>query len=289
MGTEKYTRFAVVLLGTMLPAVLYGCIKGTAPNETRPSAGAAAHVDTPELRAFLATRTDRERRSPEGHESVSEAQLKSLERSPAAPLDPRMLEFGSALPKSAAFTCNIGLNDSSSLLIIPDQAKFTFASFPFYIQQCGDGWVHVKENDRGRYGQAWGSDYGHYHLVYERGEFCLTPGGQSGIMSGSSCVAVNPLHEPRFVGSHQGDQWIRAYTYSRGLPEMLFSLKEIKVKAGAGIRLYFRRSTGEWRVWNRLPPGWWNLSEAANIKEILIRGADGGTPYFFDDMLVSVP
>ena len=59
---------------------------------------------------------------------------------------------------------------------------------------------------------------------------------------------------------------------------MVFSLKEIKVKAGAGITLYFHKSTGEWMVWNRLPPGWWNLSEAASITEILIRGADGVRP-----------
>ena len=41
--------------------------------------------------------------------------------------------------------------------------------------------------------------------------------------------------------------------------------------------------------WNRIAPGWWDVSEAASIKEILIRGADGLTPYFFDDLLVSVP
>jgi hypothetical protein len=249
----------------------------------------AAHVDSPELRSFLATRADKERRIPEAHQSVSEAELKSFEKAPAEALDPKMLEFGRALPQAATSTCNIGFNDSSSLLIIPDNAKFTFATWPFYIQQCGDGWVHVQENDRARYGPAWGSDYKHYHLLYERGEFCITPGGQPGIKSGSSCVQVDPVREARLVGSHHGDQWIRVYTYNQGRPEMDFSLKEIKVKAGAGIALYFRKSTGEWRVWNRLPPGWWNLSEAASIKEILIRGADGMGPYFFDDMLVSVP
>ncbi len=175
------------------------------------------------------------------------------------------------------------------MLIIPDNAKFTFATFPFYIQQCGAGWVHVTENDPARYGKAWGSNYRHYHLLYERGQLCFISATQPGILSGSTCVAVDPLHEPRFVGSHSGDQWIRVYTYNQGLPEMVFSLKEIKVKASAGITLYFHRSTGEWRVWNLLPPGWWNLSEAASITEILIRGADGVMPYFFDDILVSVP
>ena len=190
---------------------------------------------------------------------------------------------------SAASTCNIGFNDPSSLLIIPNMAKDMFAAFPFYIQGCGNGWVHVTENDRARYGKAWGSNYGHYHLAYERGAYCLTSNWQSGIMSGSNCVAVvDPQHERRYFGSHWGDQWIRVYTYNEGQPEMVFSLKEIKVKDG-DITLYFHRSTGQWMVWNRLPPGWWNLSEAASIKEILIRGADVSVPYHFDDIVVSVP
>jgi hypothetical protein len=64
-----------------------------------------------------------------------------------------------AVPRqSAASTCNIGFNDPSSLLIIPDMAKNTCATFPFYIQGCGNGWVHVTENDRARYGKAWGSN-----------------------------------------------------------------------------------------------------------------------------------
>jgi hypothetical protein len=70
---------------------------------------------------------------------------------------------------------------------------------------------------------------------------------------------------------------------------MVFSLKEIKVKPPTGITLYFHKSTGGWMVWKRLPPGWWNLSVAASITEILIRGADGSQPYHFDDIVVSVP
>jgi hypothetical protein len=194
--------------------------------------------------------------------------------------------FGAA---DAAGPCNMSFKNFSSLIIIPDTAQFTFATNPFYIEGCGDGWVHVKENERTRYGSSWGSSYNHYHLAYQRGVFCITSQGKAGIQSGGSCLAVNPSQEDRFVGSHSGDQWIRVYTYKSGTPEMTFSLKEIKVnKDSAGIKLYFKKTTGEWRYWSQLPPGWWNLSEASGIREILIRSVDA-TPYFFDDIVVTVP
>ena len=69
-------------------------VKGSGvPNETRPLLGEAAHVDTPELRSFLAKRPDRKRRTPESSELVSKAQPKSLKKGPAAPFDQRMLEY----------------------------------------------------------------------------------------------------------------------------------------------------------------------------------------------------
>jgi len=262
--------------------------------ETHPCVGDDAHVDTPELRSFLATKPDRELRAPHGSKSVSKTQLKLFKERPLVPLDQQMLEFARRITRPLDYgkpplqsddsTCNIGFNDPLSLQIIPDAAKFTFATLPFYIQNCGPGrWVNVMEDVR--------SQYGHYHLLYERGQFCITSSGQPGIMSGGSCVAiVDPVHEPRFVGSHAGDQWIRVYAYNDLRADIVFNLKEIKVTGNTGITLYFHRSTGEWRVWNRLPPGWWNLSEAASITEILIRGADGDlAAYFFDDIVVSVP
>ena len=52
----------------------------------------------------------------------------------------------------SATSCTIRFDNYIGLLILPDRAGYTFASSPFYIEGCGSGWVHVKENDVARYG-----------------------------------------------------------------------------------------------------------------------------------------
>ena len=280
---RKSDFLGVGCLGTAM--LLAGCLSGTNPKEDVEQTG---HDHGTGVSANP-NGQDATVRTPEASRPLSDAAALALNEKAAAPVDPALLDFASALPKSSAASCNIDFNQRLSLIIIPDTAKFTFATNPWYIQGCGDGWVHVKENETARYGAAWGSNYGHYHLGYTRGEFCITGAGKAGIKSGGVCTAVNPANEPRDVGTHLGSQWLRVYTYKSGVPEMTYSLKELRVKGTTAITLWFRKTTGEWRVWNRLPPGVWNLSEAASIKEILIRGADGEQPYFFDDLKVSVP
>lgn len=209
-------------------------------------------------------------------------------------LDLAVPDLGARAPvvaKQASGDCVVGFHNQTALLILPDQAKFTFASNPWYIEPCGLGWVRVMENPSSRYGEAWGSDYGHYHLGYQRGAFCITGGGQPGIMSGSSCVAIaDPTLENRVLGSHSPDHWIRLYVYEQGPRDMTFSIKGIRVKEGADIQLWFRQVDGDWRVWRRLGPNKWGLPGASGIREVLISGAAGATaPFFIDDIVVSVP
>lgn len=41
-----------------------------------------------------------------------------------------------------------------------------------------------------------------------------------------SCVKItNPAAQPRYLGSHRGDEWIRVYVYKNGVSEMAFDLK----------------------------------------------------------------
>lgn len=264
---------------------LGGCLSGSEPKDDISHAGhdhsAGIVADPGELSGPIQT--------PDGSLPISELDASRLKEAKSVPIDPTLIEISQQLPKAAAVSCNIDFNQKNSLIIIPDTAKFTFATNPWYIQGCGDGWVHVKENETARYGAAWGSNYAHYHLGYTRGEFCITGAGKAGIKTAGVCNAINPANEARDVGSHTGSQWIRVYTYKSGVPEMTFSLKELTVKGTTGITLWFRKTTGEWRFWSRLAPGTWNLSEAASIKEILIRGGDGDLPYFFDNLKVSVP
>lgn len=230
-----------------------------------------------------------------------DAREQSLLASPLAPDQPPHVE---ALPagegvmgamsagsSASASTCTIGFADYIGLLIIPDQAGHTFATNPYYIQGCGTGWVHVKENDVARYGSSWGSGYNHYHLMYEKGGFCVPAGGGYGYHNGATCVKVtSPATEPRYLASHHGSQWIRIYVYRSGVPEMTYDFKSIRVKGTQGIKLYFRKVDGSWWHWNNLGPGTWNVAPyAAGIREILIRASGGSAAsYSFDNVVVGV-
>jgi hypothetical protein len=192
---------------------------------------------------------------------------------------------------TAATSCNIAFADYIGLLILPQQAGYTFATSPFYIQGCGSGWVHVKENDPARYGASWGSSYGHYHLLYEKGVLCFPNGGTYGVKVGNVCVNVpNPATEPRYLGSHTGHGWLRIYVYKSGVAEMTFDLKSIRVRPNQAIQLWFRKANGAWYHWNSLGVGTWNLAQySGGIREVLIRGAGASPgPYFIDDIGVAV-
>jgi hypothetical protein len=211
----------------------------------------------------------------------------------AAAEDPPAMDGGLKTQSTAfaATSCSIAFADYIGLLILPDRAGHTFASSPYYIQGCGSGWVHVKENDVARYGSSWGSSYNHYHLMYEKGAYCITGNGGWGYLSGNSCIAIaDPALEPRYLASHYGNQWIRIYVYKSGVPEMTFDFKSIRVKGTQGIKLWFRKADGSWWYWSNLGPGTWNVAPyAAGIREILIRASNNSTSsYSFDDVVVGV-
>lgn len=192
-------------------------------------------------------------------------------------------------------TKTIRFADYIGLAILPQAAGATFAASPFYIESCGTGWVHVKENDVARYGAAWGSGYGHYHLMYEAGPFCLPASGTYGyelsVLNYKFCIPVtDPAEQPRFLASHHGTQWIRVYVYRSGVPEMNFDFRSIRVRGTQGIKLYFRKANGDWLHWNNLSQGTWNTAPyATGIREILFRASNNSaSSYSVDDIEVTV-
>jgi hypothetical protein len=196
-----------------------------------------------------------------------------------------------AFSSASAASCSVGFADYVGLLILPDKARHTFASSPYYIQGCGSGWVHVKENDVARYGSSWGSSYNHYHLMYEKGAYCIAAGGNAGYQLNGNCVVIpDPATEARYLASHYGNQWIRVYVYKSGVSEMTFDFKSIRVKGTQSIKLWFRKADGSWWHWNSLGAGTWNVAPyAAGIREILFSASGNSTgSYSVDDIVVGV-
>lgn len=185
--------------------------------------------------------------------------------------------------------CNVNFNQQMALQILPDNAANTFAVNPWYIHNCnsGYGWAHVRE-----YNEIQSANYNHYHLMYEKGPYCLPAGGGHGYQSGSSCVKVtNPTLEPRNLYSHTGTQWVRLYVYKSGNPAMKFDLKQLTVLGSNPIQLWVKKvADNGWYYWSTLTPGVWNMPYADNIKDIAIRASEGyTTTYGLDNLLIHVP
>ena len=184
----------------------------------------------------------------------------------------------------------VDFDDEMALMIIPDQAKFTFASAPYYIQKVGNAWVHVKENDGSGYNSAFTSNHKHYHLSYD-GEFCITPNGKPGKIINGNCVEIaNPVKEPRSLNTHDEDQWIKIYAYDYNSSQRVFDLLSIKFTDGP-IQLWFKKDGVGWLRWSSLGTGTWNLSSyCTDITQVLISASNGtyGT-VGFDNVKVKMP
>ncbi len=181
----------------------------------------------------------------------------------------------------------VRFDDEMALTIIPDQAKYTFASSPFYIEKVGNAWIHVKENNSG-YSAGFISNYNHYHLSYQNFEPCFSSGVSFGKPSGSACLDFNPVKENRTVNTHHGSQWIKIYAYDGSNPKRTFDLLQIQVTNGP-IQLWFKKKSGGWWRWSSLGSNTWNLSAyCTDITEVLISGA-GSSSIGFDNLKVNVP
>jgi hypothetical protein len=184
----------------------------------------------------------------------------------------------------------VDFNDPNALLLVPDYAKYTFASAPFYIQAVDNVWFHVKENNSTNYNPDFTSNYGHYHLGYQT--FLPIFNGSNGsvwkFVNGQPVlVLVQPLQEPRTLSSHWGDQWIKIYAYDYDSNHIPFEFWGIKVIDGP-IQVWMQKLDGSWSKWSSLGEATWSFDYARDVKQILISGVDSNS-FTFDNIKVKMP
>jgi hypothetical protein len=182
----------------------------------------------------------------------------------------------------------VDFDDESALSLIPEYAANTFATFPFYIQQVGTAWIHVKENSSGPYASKFLSNNGHFHLSYQNFVPCYSNGILGKPLMGQ-CTKFNPLKEPRSVDTHNGDEWIKIYAYDYNTKSRVFDLLQIQV-TNDPIQLWFKKKSGEWLFWSSIPAGVWNFTQyCTSITEVLISSAGHKGSIGFDNVKVNVP
>ncbi len=182
----------------------------------------------------------------------------------------------------------VDFDDPVALNWIPDQAKYTFASAPFYIQAVGNVWFHVKENSSNNYNPNFISNYGHYHLGYQNFVpiFNWNNGTVWKLVNGQP-IFVQPLLEPRTVSSHYGDQWLKIYAYDYNSNHIPFEFWGIKVINGP-IQVWMQKLDGSWSKWSSLGEATWSFAYARDVKQILISGVDSDS-YTIDNIKVKMP
>jgi hypothetical protein len=182
----------------------------------------------------------------------------------------------------------VDFNDPNALNLIPDDAKFTFASAPFYIQSVGSAWFHVKENNGNGYNPNFTSNYTHYHLGYQNFVPIFNWNNSTvwKLINGQP-ILVQPLLEPRTLSSHTGDQWIKIYAYDYDNDHLPFEFWGIKVINGP-VQVWMKKLDGTWSKWSSLGEATWSFSYARNVTQILISGVDNA-PFTIDDIKVKMP
>jgi len=182
----------------------------------------------------------------------------------------------------------VDFDDPSALLLIPDYAKYSFATAPFYIQPVENVWFHVKENNSNNYNPNFTSNYGHYHLGYQTFVpiFNWNNGSVWKFINGQ-LVLVQPFLEPRTLSSHYGDQWIKIYAYDYSSNHIPFEFWGIKVIEGP-IQVWMQKLDGSWSKWSSLGEATWSFDYARDVKQILISGV-GADSFTIDNIKVKMP
>jgi hypothetical protein len=157
--------------------------------------------------------------------------------------------------------CLVDFDDHAILSGFPDDAQSTFTSPPHWVQSCGQGEVRVEP-----------TVYSHYHVVYEDHTIdCIDQNGDFGRGDPGDCDALDdPADEPRYLGSHVGDESIRIRYFSGGSSQP-FTMHSFVNLGSTSVRFRYRKN-GVWYEWASLAGGWvWDVSDwVVGVTEVRI-------------------
>jgi hypothetical protein len=172
--------------------------------------------------------------------------------------------------QKAAAQCTIKFNNRDSLSRLPNQARLGYVSYPWYSESCGNmGSIYFIPKNSNQ-----------YLLYFEDSTIggCFINNGMGRLINGQ-CVAPDWAGEDRYAITHSARNAISFY-FGR---DKKFSLGNLWIKDSSAVAKVSYLKDGQWWVWNRLPPGYWNLSSATGISQVDITSADGeGAPVSFD-------
>lgn len=175
------------------------------------------------------------------------------------------------------FGYSTGINASGDLELCDPS---THSACWTYRHRCFGNYINVED-----------MTYGHIHLTFESPSLlapCFVDPGDGygagyGRPVGDDCLAADWIHEPRKLGTHGKDHWIKIWMEDRvtHLPRV-FDMPIIRVEGTQPIQFWFRKVDGSWWYWSNLAPNPWLVGGwVREVTEVRIRGAQAATgPYF---------
>lgn len=206
--------------------------------------------------------------------------------------------------EAQAQTCTVAFTDDFGLSLIDPSMAYGFLApgggLVWYYNECGAGsnnWLYLDEDPAGGY--PAGSAYGHFHIPFaDPAVNCFTTTGSypAGIMgrqasSGSPCVAVNPLTEPRTLYPHRRPGVLRVrYLAHTGDPLRYLLPNRIRVLGSQPVSVLFQASDGSWWSWNGLTAGTWNLSGGFPARRVFVLSSVAGDapPWQIADLRIAL-
>lgn len=175
------------------------------------------------------------------------------------------------------FGYSTGINASGDLELCDPS---THSACWTYRHRCFGNYINVED-----------MTYGHIPLTFESPSLlapCFVDPGDGygagyGRPVGDDCLAADWIHEPRKLGTHGKDHWIKIWMEDRvtHLPRV-FDMPIIRVEGTQPIQFWFRKVDGSWWYWSNLAPNPWLVGGwVRDVTEVRIRGAQAATgPYF---------
>ncbi len=195
--------------------------------------------------------------------------------------------------------CVVDFDNTFALTYIYGQARGNFG-YPTGIDNAGElqecnathqaCWTY-RHRCFGNYINVDDMTYGHIHLVFDSPSLltpCFVdpgdgPGAGFGRNVGDDCIAADWIHEPRTLGTHGKDHWIKIWMEDRVTHQpRVFDMPIIRVTGTEPIQFWFRKSNGSWWYWSNLAPNPWLVGGwVYDVTEVRIRGAQAANgPYF---------
>ena len=203
--------------------------------------------------------------------------------------------FANLSPSRAPGDCEVDFNDPAALSLLDNAAEHTFATDPWWNQQC--------DIDNNVFIRPYNID--HFHLNFENAT-CYDVGLSGELQNDGSCkIFSDPEQQPRVLHTMLANDVIELIVNDSNGNQVLFDFKRIRIAGNNPVRVCYKpehesdgpwitqaidelTEPGLWACWNNMTTGYWDVSEwAGNVTAVRLIG-EGIPNFMVDDIRIGI-